>query len=306
MNNSGWIFGIISLILAGVAVIFEKRKTAKTMDKLDRMIESAKGGHFTEMTFDETHLSALETRFADYLSSSEASAQRIEEEKDRIKTLISDISHQTKTPIANLLLYTELLQEEELPESAKSSVNALYMQSEKLRFLIDSLVKLSRLESGIISVKPEENSIQVMLNDIERQYREKAERKGFYFHFIETEEQAFFDYKWTAEAIGNIVDNAIKYTKKGGIEVSVKAYELFICIDIKDTGKGIREEEYAKIFSRFYRGEAEEQQEGVGIGLYLARRIISEEGGYIKVSSEFGIGTTFSVFLPVEKNLSKL
>ena len=95
-----------------------------------------------------------------------------------------------------------------------------------------------------------------------------------------------------------MVDNAIKYTESGSICVGVQLYELFARVDVTDTGIGIAEAEQPKIFSRFYRSQAVCEEEGVGIGLYLARKIISDQGGYIKLHSEVGIGSTFSVFLP--------
>ena len=100
--------------------------------------------------------------------------------------------------------------------------------------------------------------------------------------------------------MANIVDNAIKYTEHGTITISAVSYEMFARIDISDTGSGIPETEQAKIFARFYRSKAVQEQEGVGIGLYLARQILSGEGGYIKVTSALGKGSTFSVFLPRE------
>ena len=240
----------------------------------------------------------METKFAHYLSAAEASSQNIAQEKDKIKTLIADISHQTKTPIANLLLYSELLMEETLPASAKENVEALYKQSEKLRFLIDSLVKLSRLENGIISLSPQQASLQPLLESVVEQYAAKASGKGLSIYLYDTDISATFDFKWTAEALANIVDNAIKYTEHGTITISTVNYEMFTRIDISDTGSGIPENEQAKIFSRFYRSNAVQEQEGVGIGLYLARQIISGESGYIKVASVPGKGSTFSIFLP--------
>ncbi len=112
-----------------------------------------------------------------------------------------------------------------------------------------------------------------------------------------TEETACFDPKWTAEALCNLVDNAIKYTEQGGVILSVTPYELFLRVDVTDTGIGIPEDRQAQIFSRFYRGNSD--REGVGIGLYLAREILRSEGGYIKVSSEPGKGSVFALFLPV-------
>ena len=268
------------------------------MKSIENMLDAATNHAFSETTFDESELSALETRFAHYLSASETSYRNISEEKEKIKSLIADISHQTKTPISNLLLYSELLLEEELPESARSNAESIRHQSEKLRFLIDSLVKLSRMENGIISLSVQRTALQPVLTHIVSQYRAEADAKGLTLRVKDTDVTALFDSKWTTEALANIVDNAVKYTETGGVTISASCYEMFARIDITDTGIGIPEEEQAKIFARFYRSENVREEDGVGIGLYLARRIVSDEGGYIKVSSAPGKGSTFSVFLP--------
>ena len=296
MNKTGIVIILLCFLAAAAVVLLERRKTRKTMEEIERMLDAAMTGSFSETNFDESQLSALETKFAHYLSAAEASSQNIAQEKDKIKTLIADISHQTKTPIANLLLYSELLMEETLPASAKANVEALYKQSEKLRFLIDSLVKLSRLENGIISLSPQQAALQPLLESVVEQYTAKASEKGLSLQLQDPD--AVFDFKWTAEALANIVDNAIKYTEHGTITISAVSYEMFARIDISDTGSGIPENEQAKIFARFYRSNSVQKQEGVGIGLYLARQIISGEGGYIKVASVPGKGSTFSIFLP--------
>ena len=229
------------------------------------------------------------------------SARNVELEKDKIKSLIADISHQTKTPIANLLLYSELLLEEDtgnLSAQMCENIVQLHAQSEKLQFLIASLVKLSRLENGILQLSPQEEALKSMLTLAVKETESKARAKGLELILHDTDEKAYFDSKWTLEAICNILDNAVKYTNAGSISLSVTAYEMFVRIDIKDSGIGIKEEELSKIFSRFYRSEDTKNMEGVGIGLYLSRQIISGEGGYIKVSSVYGQGSTFSVFLP--------
>ena len=261
------------------------------------MIDSALKGSFTEKVFDESRLSALETKFAQYLSGQTCSTQNIMHEKDSIKTLIADISHQTKTPVANILLYCELLLEDDLSENSKNNLMALYSQTKKLRFLIESLIKLSRLETGIISLSPKKQEIQSLLDKIFIQYNQKADSKDLYLNTVKTDATAVFDEKWTLEALCNIVDNAIKYTVTGGISINVIVYEFFVRIDISDTGIGISDNEHEKVFSRFYRSEKVNTTEGVGIGLYLARKIITGENGYIKVSSLPEHGSTFSVFL---------
>lgn len=298
MSSWSWCIAAFSLLGAALAVFLSVRHTGKAMDTIEQMLDKAINGEFTEESFDESRLSALETRFARYFLASSLSARKISDEKDKIKTLIADISHQTKTPISNLLLYCELLKEESLPASARDSAEAIYVQTDKLRFLIDALVKLSRLESGIITLAPRRQAVQPVLERVAAQFVPAAEKKGLYLRLEDTQVRAKLDAKWTAEALANIVDNAVKYTECGGITVSVIPYEMFVRIDIADTGTGISEEEQAKIFQRFYRAENVKEKEGVGIGLYLAREIVSGEGGYIKVTSARRKGTKFSVFLP--------
>ena len=295
------------VIFAGALalVIYNRFKLKWTFDSLEKMLNKAIEGNFTADSFDETRLSRLEAKLEDYLSSSSISAQNVKNEKDKLKELISDISHQTKTPIANLVLYGELLEGSELTEEQKSNVNAILNQTEKLRFLIDSLVKLSRLESGIIQLERKKTEVFPILQNVAEQIRELAAAKGLEVFLSETSVSANIDSKWTQEAIFNIVDNAVKYTDKGSISISASEFDMFVRVDISDTGKGIPEEDQAKIFGRFYRGTSVKAEEGVGIGLYLAREIISGQGGYIKVKSTPAQNasstepvTTFSVFLP--------
>lgn len=164
MSKWGWMIGVLCFLAAAIMLLWSREQTRKTVRKIEKMLDDAMNGSFTETDFDESELSALETKFANYLFASTVSAQNVEAEKERIKTLIADISHQTKTPIANLLLYSELLME--------------------------------------------------------------ANERGLTLHLEDTDIAACFDGKWTAEALANIVDNAIKYTNQGGVTLSVKSYEL--------------------------------------------------------------------------------
>lgn len=272
-------------------------KMKQQIRKLDKMLDKAIEGNFTENCFDESQISYIENKMWKYLSTSEISARKTSEEKSKIKTLIADISHQTRTPVSNILLYSELLSECDLSEMGKDYADRIFSQSEKLSFLITSLVKLSRLETGIIALSPKETAIAPMLQKIVVQAQAKADEKELSLKLECNNEKAVFDEKWTNEAIWNIVENALKYTDKGDVKITVKEYEMFVCLEISDTGRGITESEQAQIFSRFYRSETTSSEEGVGIGLYLARQIISAERGYIKVTSEIGKGSTFSVFL---------
>lgn len=296
------LFIALCIFISALVIFLYHLRTLRLMRSLENMVDTAIDGTFSEQVFDESRLSALENRFAKYLSASETSYRIVAAEKNTIKELISDISHQTKTPIANILLYSELLGEQELSEEAKQYASSLTLQAEKLRFLIDSLVKLSRLETGILSLSAEKKPVFPMIERLIEQFTPPAQEKGVALSFQKTEEQnpsAVFDEKWTAEAIGNLIDNAIKYTEKGSVVLSVVPYEMFLCIRVADTGIGIPEEEHAKIFSRFYRSESVHEKPGVGIGLFLAREIIMLENGYIKLSSKPGKGSVFSVYLSV-------
>ncbi len=292
------------MVCSIIIVLVYRHQTVKTFESLNSMIDGITENTFEESVFNETRLSALESKFAHYLLASQESSQNVLQEREKIKGLITDISHQTRTPISNILLYSEMLMEESQRDEDYQNLEALHQQAEKLNFLIASLVKLSRLESGIIKVNPECNNVKELMAEVCCLYEPLAKQKGLYMHFLQSDDNggndcmAKYDKKWTMEAVGNIVDNAIKYTDSGGITVSVKPYEMFCCIEISDTGIGISEEETTLVFKRFYRSQSVNQIQGIGIGLYLSREIISAGNGYIKVLSKLGKGTKFFVYLP--------
>lgn len=303
---SKWIYvsaivAAVAVVAAVVVILVYRRKARRLLHSLDNMLDLAIDGKFTEHTFDESALSAVESKMVRYLSSHALTSDKLRQEKDKINTLISDISHQTKTPIANVLLYAQLLREHDLPGDCAECTEALFVQAGKLDFLISSLVKASRLETGIISVNVKRGKVQTLLDTAVESIHLKAESKHIAIHVEATDGTADYDPKWTAEALYNILDNAVKYApRESVIDIRTKPYELFFRIDIADRGIGIAEEEQGKIFTRFYRSPSAADQEGVGIGLYLAREIIQSGGGYIKVSSSPGKGSVFSIFLPTE------
>lgn len=221
----------------------------------------------------------------------------VKAEKDQIKELISDISHQTKTPIANIKLYLEIM---ESKNDISSSLKKMSRQIDKLHFLLQSMVKMSRLETGIIEVRsaksPVIETLAIAVSDIVA----LAEKKNIELH-VDCDEHImlFHDKKWTGEAIFNLLDNAVKYTDcNGKIFISVKEQEMFTRISVKDTGKGIAPDRQAAIFTRFYREPEIHHVDGIGVGLYLARKIITLQNGYIEVVSELSKGTDFRIYLP--------
>ncbi|MDE7427815.1 MAG: HAMP domain-containing histidine kinase [Lachnospiraceae bacterium] len=296
-----FIIAILCLVLAVGIVIFDFFIRRRSLKRMYAMIQSAMDGTFHADLYDESLFASVENKLAEYIAVSQVQAGNMAAEQEKIKTLITDISHQTKTPLANILLYADLLKEEGLENSENMAL--LETQAKKLDFLIRSLVKMSRLETGILALHPVKNEVSALLEEASDQYAASAQEKGLYLRVLWQEAEgisACFDPKWTLEALGNLIDNAIKYTETGGITVRVKAYELFVCIEVADTGIGIAEEEQAKIFGRFYRSRQVADRAGVGVGLYLAREILRQQSGYMKLTSAVGEGTVFSMYLPVE------
>lgn len=280
----------------------------KIVTRLDEMLTDAINGSFIESVYDETELSRLESKFRQYLTAKEMSEEKVRAERKAIKELVTDISHQTKTPIANICLYTQLL-EEISSSDMLPYVEQIRMQAEKLEFLVQALTKISRLESDMIRLQPKAQPVALLVRKAVREMQGRAEVKNIritveHASYMESaadseEIHAVYDARWTGEALGNLLDNSVKYSPESSrIRVSVKALELFVRISVEDEGPGIPVEERAQIFERFYRGKNAAREEGNGVGLYLTRMILQRERGYVKVSSGARGGSCFHLYLP--------
>lgn len=272
----------------------------KTLRRLDEMLEQAINGEFEEERYDGTELSRLEAKWKQYLTTSKMSMEQLNKNREGMQALVSDISHQTRTPLSNILLYSQLLCEQTDNQEEKHLAEQIVRQAEKLEFLIQALVKMSRLESNVLVLKPQRQPIEPLLLEAMEEILPKAEKKKIHVKLQgnPSHMQAVYDKKWTAEALGNILDNAVKYSPlESTVEVTVEKFEFYVCISVRDEGIGISEEERAQIFSRFYRSAEVQQEDGIGIGLYLAREIVQKEKGYMKVLSKKGKGSTFKMYL---------
>lgn len=304
--RGGAIVFALPLLLLAIAFMRLLRKqlvafSASLMACIDHMINGKKDISF-ELE-DETLRSKLGYRLRRLYEIMQRSSGQIQTEKEMMQEMISDISHQVKTPLTNLKIYNSTLLERQLPQEKEREFHLLMEnQINKLEFLMQSMVNMSRLETGLITLtvqpSPVYDTIALSLGGIVL----PAEQKN-----IEITVDCSplitvpHDKKWTAEALFNILDNAVKYTGQGGrLSIKAERWETMTRIDIADTGKGIPEQHYAQIFKRFYREEDVHDVDGVGIGLYLCREIISHQGGYIQVKSEPGKGSVFSVLLPNE------
>ena len=293
--------------LAGTIIYFIRREK-KFAGRMQDMLEDAISGRFQEKHLDESRLSLLENTMWRYLCDQERRISRLTKQGEQMQEQVSDISHQAVIPISNIMLYSQLLEEwtkaqnPEDRQNIRDALSAIGEQAETLDFLIESLVKLSRLETGIIRVYVRKQPLQTVLDAIRNQFQAIAARKEIRFEVTDTGEMAAFDQKWTIEAVANIIDNAIKYTPRGGnVTVRVQSYPSLVRMDISDNGPGIAEAEQAKVFLRFYRSEKVSDSPGVGIGLYLAREVMRAQNGYIKLSSKVNEGSTFSLFFMREE-----
>lgn len=289
-------------ICGGAAIYFAGREK-KLADKIQKLLDDAIDGKLPMEQLNETKVSAIETNMRRYLCDRQVLDGHLKEEKRQIQTRISDISHQAVIPIANIILYTQLVEEglalknTEDNQDVLDEIAAIREQAWTLDFLIEALIKLSRLETGIISITAKRQGFQPVLDAVKSQFQAKAQQKSIQLTIAATDKKAVFDKKWTIEAISNIVDNAVKYTSRGGkVSISVETLPSLLRIDVTDTGIGIDEREQANIFTRFYRSEAVADQAGEGIGLYLAREVMKAQNGYIKLYSHVGQGSTFSLY----------
>ena len=226
--------------------------------------------------------------------------ERAYQDRDRIKSLISDISHQIRTPLSNIMLYTGLLQEKKLDGQSRMLADQIQGQAEKLDFFMKELIRSSYMETDMIVVSPRTAPVGELVDRACQAVEAEALKKGILIRQPETDRIICkFDMKWTLEAVRNILENALKYSPEGSeVQIEIAPNEAFTCISIQDEGIGIREEEQGLVFKRFYRSRDVKKEPGMGIGLYIAREIISRQGGYIEARSEYAKGTCFCIYLP--------
>ena len=309
MTGQGWVL-LAGLLLTACALFwmflltlfFAKRLSQFTSDLCQTMDSMISDGEEPARAEDrETIFARISYRLSRLYGILQENRRKVDEERRELQTLVSDISHQVKTPVANLKMVTDTLLAKPVTEQERRDfLQGIRSQTDKLEFLVQSMGKASRLETGAITLEKKDVPLLDTLAQAMSGIVYGAEQKGISVEVQCPDDlRVSHDSKWTAGALFNLLDNAVKYTPTGGkISVSVEQWEMYVKLDVADTGRGIPESRQAAIFRRFYREEEVHDQPGVGIGLYLAREIVTRQGGYIKVTSEVGRGSTFSVFLP--------
>lgn len=282
--------------------IWQRRQVCSFADELCRTLDDLMAGREPESyhPYEDTLTARVQGKFLQYYDQMMEGQRRSRRDKQTIQELVSDISHQVKTPTANLQMFIGILQSHKLDEDKRAEfLGTMAAQVDKLDFLMQSLIKMSRLETGTFALHMEKTSLYDTIAQALNAVWAKAEAKNIEL-CVECDDSVTVrhDAKWTAEAIGNILDNGVKYTPEGGsIRISVRPWQFYTRVDITDDGIGIPQEHCHDVFKRFYRGEEVADREGIGLGLYLAQGIITRQRGYISVKSQTGEGTTFSVYL---------
>ena len=300
-----WIAIILAVLLClsiGYG-IYQKRKTYRLIDRLLDSVLSRE--MIVSSDVEEGEYSALVSKIKQIQEVLGNHADSAEREKEQVKSLVSNMSHQLKTPLANISLYAEILSKEEIaPERKAVFSEKMQRQADKLSWIIESLAKMVKLEQNIDGFEGTGTGIKQTILDAVDTIYEKLEKKEISFTLEPFEDRLLYhNRKWTAEVFVNLLENAVKYTDRGvTICIRVKSYDLYTEIQIVDNGRGIRKEEMTDIFKRFYRSPEVENMEGSGIGLYLSNLILEKEKGYMTAISEYGKGSCFSVFLQNCKN----
>lgn len=301
-----WILFMLTLLffLGAISIAAYTRNrlvhfTKSLADCLDAILAGEKGIDFQED--EETLTGKVQMKMRRLYETMEMKAEENLQQRKRLESMISDISHQVKTPISGIRMYHDLLKRKETDEEKRREfLSAMERQVDKLEFFMKSMIRMSRLEAGIIKVAPKKNSVHDLIAQAVCDVALKAEEKNMDISVsCEKSLSAYFDSKWTAEAVFNILDNGVKYTQPGGkLTVSAEKTDFFVCIKIADNGRGIAQARLPDIFKRFYREPESKDVEGVGIGLYLAREIIMQQHGFIEVRSQKDAGTQVYVNLP--------
>lgn len=289
-------------ILSTAYAIKTKIEATRSIDSVNRVLQSILNRNISnELSgIEETKESKIVHQAHKVLAMYENEVLRSINEKDSIKELIGDISHQVRTPVANIHMFIELLEDDSLSiEEKHEFLSRTKEQAQKLEWLMEALMKMSRLESGVMNFETKPQGIKTTVAKAVGTMYGKAQHKNIEIRIDEFEDCILnHNVKWTVEALCNVLENAIKYSRENKkIIIAIEPLEIYTKIKVIDEGKGIDKEDFNNIFKRFYRCKDVQEIEGMGIGLYLTQQILMKQGGYMTVSSSKNNGSVFSMFL---------
>ncbi len=298
---------VIVVIFAVITVIFtiyrykEIGKLADYLAKIQNMIDYSEINEINALLslkdYKEGELSILKTEVFKVTKKLVEQRENLVKDKGFLSDSLADISHQLKTPLTSLMVLSDLLESEDLPQEKRHEfVSNMQIQLSRIEWLLSTLLKMSKIDAGTIKMKPTRVNIYELIEKSFNHLLIPMELKNQEF-IIEgnKEDCCYCDFNWTVEAIANIGKNCIEHTPLGGrIVVSFEENVLYSTIKIKDNGTGIDKEDLPNIFNRFYKGK-NSSKDTVGIGLAFTKQIISMQNGHILATSEEGEGSEFEV-----------
>lgn len=293
---------IVAILLFTLLVFCCRKYIDKTYKEIDTVLDHVLAGNIN-IPFEteaDSRLSKLTHKAIKAVGIHNMSAMQLKQEKETIQGFISDMSHQMKTPLSSICLYTDMLLEQDVStDESREFLLRTKECADKLQWMMDSLIKMSRLEVGAIELTPASQGIKQTISDGITVVLGAAVKKNI---TIETDSftdiNLFHDRKWTEEAIANILENAVKYGYSDStIRIGIETLPIYTKIIVTNQGIGIASNEWNLIYKRFYRGQNARETNGAGLGLYLASLIMEKQGGYILVDSQPGQYTSFSLFL---------
>ena len=303
----GIFLGVEFLALCAICFLYSRKKK-KEMDLITKYITKLNSGVYSldldENKEDDTSLLKNEI----YKTTVMLREQREHslEDKIKLKDSISDISHQLRTPLSSIIITIQnILDDDNMPtEIRRDFLKDVLRSSEHISFLVQSLLVLSKMDAGTMTLKKEKTKVASMCREVIQNTAILAELRAVSVDYQCDESiEIRCDYKWTVEALTNIVKNCVEHTQEGGgVTIVCESNKLYAKITIRDNGEGIAPDDLPHIFQRFYKGK-NSSKESIGIGLALAKTIIEKNDGFIRVDSELGKGTTFVIkyFYTVKK-----
>ena len=229
-------------------------------------------------------------------------ADRINQNGEYQRTFIANVSHDFRSPLTSIKGYVEAILDGTIPPELQDKyLNIISHEADRLEKLTRSLLVLNDLDERKRMMNIRKFDINDVIKNTANTFEVICSKKNIDLELLLSGRELFVeaDMEQIQQVLYNLLDNAVKYTPTGGhVNVSVAQWEMYVEIKVSDTGKGISESNQASIFKRFYREEEIHNQPGVGIGLYLTREIVTQQGGYVTVESQVGKGSAFSIFLP--------
>ena len=296
------ILALLTAVMTVGSTMLYRYHVEEMFDRIrQRLVQAAKGDD-TAVSYDESMEAAIGEAVNNLLDCLRHQKQKQQHETKVMQEFLANVSHQIKTPLSNIMIYSELVSKShDISGEDREYLELICRQSEKLDFLVSMLIKASQMELEMIQIHPVAGALDELILRCCEEKSHEAKQKKIEMRIEPSGVVCPFDSRWMEEAIGNLMDNAIKYSPQGGqVEIFITGYGLFWCVHVKDQGSGIHESEQGLIFQRFYRSERAYNEPGLGIGLYLVREIVRLHGGYMEVRSKEGEGAEFCVYLPRE------